>query len=313
MLIGGRVARRADRHRHSPDPSRLWGIQSQDMFGSLRAAYFGFRVGNVTVSLSSMLTAVGVFVIGVLITRAVQRWLGERCCRALGSTRASAIRSTRSSAMSASGLAVGGSAQLGLNFQTSSPGRRRPLGRHRLRPAKHRQQLPLRPHPVVGARRAGRRLGGDRRRAGLRAAHQRARDGSRDFRSRDADRPQRDARLRLVKNWVHNDRVGRIIIALNVLFETDADLVRELLIGVAKAQDLVLSIPAPLVLFNDFGDWGLKFHAHRLCRGRADGRARALGAEFRHHGADAGGGLAHPLSVPDRARSPPDARPTPCG
>jgi potassium-dependent mechanosensitive channel len=46
---------------------------------------------------------------------------------------------------------------------------------------------------------------------------------------------------------------------LSVVYESDADVVREILIGVARAQELVLSIPAPLVLFSEFGDWGLKF------------------------------------------------------
>ena len=34
---------------------------------------------------------------------------------------------------------------------------------------------------------------------------------------------------------------------------------REILIAAAKAQDSVLAIPAPLVLFSAFGDWALKF------------------------------------------------------
>ena len=34
-----------------------WGIQSQDLFGSLRTAYFGFKVGDLTISISSILAA----------------------------------------------------------------------------------------------------------------------------------------------------------------------------------------------------------------------------------------------------------------
>ena len=63
----------------------------------------------------------------------------------------------------------------------------------------------------------------------------------------------------IVKNWVRADRVGRIIVALNVAFDSDPEAVREILIAAAKAQDLVLSIPAPLVLFSEFGEWALKF------------------------------------------------------
>ena len=38
-----------------------WGVQSQDMFGALRSAYFGFSIGGVTLSLSSMIGAAIVF------------------------------------------------------------------------------------------------------------------------------------------------------------------------------------------------------------------------------------------------------------
>ena len=40
----------------------------------------------------------------------------------------------------------------------------------------------------------------------------------------------------VVKNWVHNDRVGRIIIAVNITYESDLDEVRDLMIGAAKAD-----------------------------------------------------------------------------
>src|SRR5208283_4687223 len=63
----------------------------------------------------------------------------------------------------------------------------------------------------------------------------------------------------VVKNWVHTDRIGRIIISVNVAYDSDVEAVRDILIGAAKAQDLVLSIPAPAVLFSEFGDWSLRF------------------------------------------------------
>ena len=64
----------------------------------------------------------------------------------------------------------------------------------------------------------------------------------------------------VVKNWVHNDRVGRIIISINVTYESDVDQVRDLMIAAAKAQEQVLAIPGPSVLFAEFGDWSLKFN-----------------------------------------------------
>jgi potassium-dependent mechanosensitive channel len=52
----------------------------------------------------------------------------------------------------------------------------------------------------------------------------------------------------VVKNWVRTDRVGRLKISLSVQSGADPEKVRELLIGAAKAHDLILSIPAPQVL-----------------------------------------------------------------
>jgi potassium efflux system protein len=64
----------------------------------------------------------------------------------------------------------------------------------------------------------------------------------------------------VVKNWVHNDRVGRLLISINITYESDVDQVHDLLIAAAKAQDQVLAIPGPSVLFAEFGDWALKFN-----------------------------------------------------
>ena len=57
---------------------RPWGVQSQDMFGALRSAYFGFSLGGVTLSLSSMIGAAIVFAVVVFFTRLIQNWLSSR-------------------------------------------------------------------------------------------------------------------------------------------------------------------------------------------------------------------------------------------
>ena len=65
----------------------------------------------------------------------------------------------------------------------------------------------------------------------------------------------------MVKNWVHNDRIGRIIISVNVAFESDLEQAREMLIAAAKAQDQVLKIPAPIVLFAEIRRLGAQAQA----------------------------------------------------
>ncbi|MGL5735535.1 MAG: DUF3772 domain-containing protein, partial [Beijerinckiaceae bacterium] len=55
-----------------------WGVESSDLLGSLRAALFGFKIGDVTISLSSLFIALGVLGVGIFITRTLQDWLGEK-------------------------------------------------------------------------------------------------------------------------------------------------------------------------------------------------------------------------------------------
>ena len=62
-----------------------------------------------------------------------------------------------------------------------------------------------------------------------------------------------------VKNWVRADRVARIVVEVNVAYESDAEAARQLMIDAAKAQSLVMAIPAPTVLFHAFAEWALKF------------------------------------------------------
>lgn len=52
-----------------------WGLESTDFLTSLRAAFFGFQVGGVTVSLSSIVVAILLFALGLAATRSLQRWL----------------------------------------------------------------------------------------------------------------------------------------------------------------------------------------------------------------------------------------------
>ena len=170
-----------------------WSV-SQDFASSLRAAYFGIKIGGVTF-------------VGVVAARR-RRGFGDRHG---GDPRAAELAVV---ALPAAHPARRRRQQLdphhrrlcrrarraGDQRRSARPRlpeagdrRRRAVGRHRLRPAVDRQQFRFRPDPVVGARHQGRRLDRGRRRSGLRQAHQRARHRDRDLRPRHADRAQRDA------------------------------------------------------------------------------------------------------------------------
>ena len=62
-----------------------------------------------------------------------------------------------------------------------------------------------------------------------------------------------------VKNWTHNDDMGRFSIDVAVDYDTDPDVMRNLLLDVTKAHPKVLKHPAPNVLFTSFGKNGLEF------------------------------------------------------
>ncbi|MGN6410371.1 MAG: DUF3772 domain-containing protein [Nitrobacter sp.] len=55
-----------------------WGIRSDDLLTSMSSAFFSVQIGNITIAPSVILGAVAVFIIGVVATRALKRWLEER-------------------------------------------------------------------------------------------------------------------------------------------------------------------------------------------------------------------------------------------
>ena len=55
-----------------------WGFRARDWVEWISAAFFGFKIGDITISLSVILSAMVVFFVGVIITRSMRRWLSMR-------------------------------------------------------------------------------------------------------------------------------------------------------------------------------------------------------------------------------------------
>lgn len=62
-----------------------------------------------------------------------------------------------------------------------------------------------------------------------------------------------------VTNWTHKNRVARIIVRVGVAYGSDTQLVHDLLLKCAQDHGEVLSVPAPYVLFRNFGESALEF------------------------------------------------------
>jgi small-conductance mechanosensitive channel len=239
---------------------RPWGVQSPYLFPTLRSAYFGFTIGGVTISRSSMVGAVVMFVLAVFATRVVQNWLSARFLprTRLDAGVSNSVRTILGYIGFVLALVLGG-AQLGLDIQKFLI--------------------------VAGALSVGIGFGlqsivnnfvsglillwergirvGDWVVVGTEQGFVR-RINARATEIETFDRatlivPNANLVSGVVKNWVHNDHVGRVIVAINVAYESDAEQVREILLAAAKAQDSVLSIPAPSVILSEFADWALKF------------------------------------------------------
>ena len=236
-----------------------WSV-SQDFTSSLRAAYFGFKIGGVTLSVSSLLVAGAALAIGMAATRALQNWLSSRYLprTRLDAGVSNSIRTIVGYIGVLAALAVSG-AQLGLDFQklaivagALSVG----IGFGLQSIANNfvsglillwERGIRVGDWVVVGAEQ------GFVRRINARATEIETFDRG------TLIVPNATLVGGPVKNWMHADRTGRIVVAVNVAYESDVETAREILIAAAKAQDSVLAIPAPLVLFNQFGDWALKF------------------------------------------------------
>jgi potassium-dependent mechanosensitive channel len=237
-----------------------WGVQSQDMFRTLRAAYFGFAFGGVTLSLSSLITAAVVFAIALFATRIIQNWLRSRL---LPQTRLDpGVSNSISTIFGYLGALVAvllAGAQIGLDMQKLAlvaGGLSVGIGFGLQTIANNfvsglillwERAIRVGDWVVVGAEQ------GFVRRINARSTEIETFDRA------TLIVPNSTLVTGVVKNWVLSDRVGRIIITINVAYESDVEAVSDLLIAAAKAQDLVLAIPAPTVVFSEFGDWALKF------------------------------------------------------
>lgn len=71
--------------------------------------------------------------------------------------------------------------------------------------------------------------------------------------------PNSDLLSSVVTNLTHDDKWGRVEVAVGVAYGSDVDKVRDILLEVAVANKRVLKKPAPYVIFKDFGASSLDF------------------------------------------------------
>ncbi len=237
-----------------------WGIESTDLVADARAAFFGFRIGGITISLSSILAGLVVFVGVVAITRGIQNWLEHRF---LPHTRmdvglknsirtafgyvgfvVAAMLAFASIGLNLENVAiVAGALSVGIGFGLQSIVNNFVSGLILLaeRPIKSGDLI------EIGAEK------GFVRKINVRSTEIETFDrGSLIV-------PNSTLISGSVKNWMHRDLTGRCVIDIGVDYSADPDKVREVLLGCARGHKLVMIFPAPNAFFTNFGESAMQF------------------------------------------------------
>jgi potassium-dependent mechanosensitive channel len=237
-----------------------WGVDSRDAMGTLRAIFFGVQVGGFTISLSAILLAVAIFSAGLIATRAIQRWLDTKY---LPSTRMDAglrnsIRTTfgylgfiiaAMFAFSALGIdvqnlaIVAGALSVGIGFGLQSIVSNFVSGLILLaeRPVKQGDLI------AVGESE------GYVRRINVRSTEIET------FDKAVLIVPNANLVSGTVKNWMHNDHLGRARIKITVAKGPDPEAVSDMLLAIMTEHPSVLRKPSPKVFLIDFAGDGFVF------------------------------------------------------
>ncbi len=236
-----------------------WRIESGDLLTTLQAAFFGFSIGDVTISPSSIAIAVVLFLVAVAITHAIQRWLeGTLLPRTrLDSGLQNSIKTSLGYvgflvavllSLSQLGVSferltiVAGALSVGIGFGLQSVVNNFVSGLILL----WERAIRVGDWIVVGDEQ------GYVRRINVRSTEIETFDRA------TVIVPNGNLVSGVVKNWLRNDHVGRIRVPLTLGFNADPEQVRTLLIEEAKANDHVLAIPSPQVIIAALGESNLK-------------------------------------------------------
>lgn len=237
-----------------------FGVNGDDLSGALRRTVTGLSIGSVTISPGAIIAALVVFAVGMVATRAFQRWLDTRF---LPHTRMDVglKTSVRTGlgylgvifagmvAFSVAGFnlqnvaIIAGALSVGVGFGLQSIVNNFVSGLILLaeRPIKAGDWI------VVGAEQ------GYVKRINVRSTEIETFDRS------TVIVPNSDLISGVVKNWMHNDNSGRVIVDVRVPFRSDPDAVHDLLLAVAQAHPNVLAYPEAKVYLSNFGESALEF------------------------------------------------------
>ncbi len=237
-----------------------WTLTWVDFRSLANTAFYGFKVGDVSLSLSTVLLVIAVFVAGIVVTNLVIRWLDRRILNETridkgvqdsvrkGATYAGYILAA-GFAFSAAGLEfanlafIAGALGVGIGFGLQSIVNNFVSGLILL------AERPVRVGDWVVLN-AGE---GIVKRINVRSTEIET------FDSLTIIVPNTMLVAEAVRNWTHGDNIGRFGVNLTVAYGSDAEAVRDILVTLTRAHPKVLTYPEPVVLLARYGPVGLDF------------------------------------------------------
>jgi small-conductance mechanosensitive channel len=249
-----------------------WGIFATDFFGVVKDATFGFRIGDISISLTTILIAFAILVVGILATRAVQGWLNTRFLPR--TTLDPSLQNSISTifgyvgVIAAIALAlaqlgvdfqkitlVAGALSIGIGFGLQSVVSNFVSGLILL------AERPIRVGDIINVK-------GEEGR--VRRIHVRATEIETGDRA-SVIIPNSELITQVVKNRTHTDTFARVAVPLGVAYDSDVAKVRDILLEIARAHPHVMENPAPTVFLTGFGDSAINFELGWVVRNIGDG------------------------------------------
>ena len=245
----------------------LWRFDWVEVKGWIQAAFFGFQFGNLRISLQSVLIALGVFALGLVLTRFVQRWLTGRVFTGRRSESGmhesvrvgigylgfvlAALAGISYLGVDFSNLAlIAGALSVGIGFGLQSIFNNFVSGLILLveRPIKIGDYI-----QVGGEEGTVKKI--SVRSTEIETIHRQS-----------VIIPNATLITDPVVNWMHADKSCRLDIPVGVDYGTDVEVLRSTLLDVARAHRGTLKSPPPVVHFAGFGDSSLDFELRVFLR-----------------------------------------------
>ncbi|MGE3986696.1 DUF3772 domain-containing protein [Pseudorhodoplanes sp.] len=249
-----------------------WGIFAADFVGVVKDATFGFRIGEISISLTTILIAFAILSIGVLATRAVQSWLNTRFLPR--TTLDPSLQNSVSTIFGYLGVIVAVAfalAQLGVDFQriTLVAGALSigiGFGLQSVVSNFVSGLILLAERPI----RVGDIINVKGEEGKVRRIHVRATEIETGDRA-SVIIPNSELITQVVKNRTHSDTFARVAVTLGVGYDSDVGKVRDILLEIAKAHPHVMDHPPPTVFLTGFGDSAINFELGWVVRNLVDG------------------------------------------